>query len=70
MVATYPENCLGPNNKDVGVFMCEYVSHTCFQGLVWSWLGLHNTSSVVCTSCRPAETGRAGEEGSEGRTRW
>lgn len=51
-----------------GTRLCR-VSPTCCQGQVQSWLGLRNTSSVEYTSCRPAETGRAGQEGSEGQMR-
>lgn len=53
--------------------MIVCVPPTCFRGLVWSWLGLHNTSWVVCTFCRLATTGKAGERGLEGpmsRRRW
>lgn len=42
------------------------LSRTCSQGPVWSWLGLHNTSWVVSTSCHPLGRGRSELEGSEG----
>lgn len=44
---------------------------TCSQDPLWSWHVSWKTSSVVCTSCRCSETGRAGWESweTEARTR-
>lgn len=58
------ENFLLFKNEDTCLWR---VSPTCSQGQVRSWLGLHNTSWVEYTSCRPVETGRPGQEGLEGQ---